>query len=91
MPDGRETHMEARVPDDVLLRIEVPTTLVWGRHDRFVPLGLGRDASSRLGWPLHLIDHSGHLPFVERPDTFLDALADTSVSVEASTTHEEER
>jgi pimeloyl-ACP methyl ester carboxylesterase len=61
------------VPD--LAAIAVPTTLVWGRHDRFVPLGLGEAASARLGWPLHVIDDAGHVPHIEQPDAFLEALA----------------
>ena len=30
-----------RVPDRLLDRIEIPATLLWGRHDRFVPLAVG--------------------------------------------------
>jgi 2-hydroxymuconate-semialdehyde hydrolase len=63
-----------RVPDAELARIEVPTTLVWGRHDRFVPLGLAQAASRRLGWSLHVVDDAGHVPHVERPGAFLQAL-----------------
>jgi len=58
-----------------LQRIAVPTSLVWGRHDRMVALGLAETASAETGWPLHVIDDAGHLPFVEQPDAFLDVLA----------------
>jgi 2-hydroxymuconate-semialdehyde hydrolase len=58
-----------------LERVEVPTTLLWGRHDRFVPLDLAEAASARLGWPLHVIDGAGHVPHIEQPDAFLEALA----------------
>jgi pimeloyl-ACP methyl ester carboxylesterase len=58
-----------------LERLEVPTTLVWGGRDRFVPLGLGEAASVRLGWPLRVIDDAGHVPHIEQPDAFLEALA----------------
>jgi pimeloyl-ACP methyl ester carboxylesterase len=64
-----------QVPDAELRRIEVPTTLLWGRHDRFVPLALAEAASSRLGWPLQVIDDAGHVPHIERPEAFLSALA----------------
>ena len=50
-------------------------SLVWGRHDRFVPLGLAEAASARLGWPLHVIDDAGHVPHIEQPDAFLEVLA----------------
>ena len=63
-----------RVPDTELRRITVPTALLWGRHDRFVPLSLAEDASARLGWPLHVIDDAGHVPHIERTDAFMDAL-----------------
>lgn len=63
-----------QIPDTELQRIEVPTTLLWGRHDRFVPLDLAEAASARLGWPLHVIDDAGHVPHIEQPDVFLHAL-----------------
>ncbi|MEE2034952.1 alpha/beta fold hydrolase [Rhodococcus chondri] len=64
----------SRIPDAQLRRISVPTTLIWGRHDRMVPLRIAEDAGTRFGWPLHVIDNSGHVPFVEQPAAFLTAL-----------------
>jgi 2-hydroxymuconate-semialdehyde hydrolase len=64
-----------QVPDSELRRIEIPTALLWGRHDRFVPLRLGEGASSKLGWPLFVIDDTGRAPHIERAEAFLDALA----------------
>lgn len=32
------------------------------------------DASAALGWPLHVVDDAGHVPFVERRETFVAAL-----------------
>ena len=44
---------EARpIPEAELDRIDIPTTLLWGRHDRMVPLSIGEAAASRHGWPL---------------------------------------
>jgi 2-hydroxymuconate-semialdehyde hydrolase len=63
-----------RVLDTELRCIAVPTAMLWGRHDRFVPLGLAEAASARLGWPLHVIDEAGHAPHIERADAFVDAL-----------------
>jgi pimeloyl-ACP methyl ester carboxylesterase len=63
-----------RIPDSELRRIDVPTTLVWGSHDRFVPLSLAEGASARLHWPLRVIDSAGHVPHIERTEAFLDAL-----------------
>lgn len=61
-----------QIPHAELRRIAVPTSLVWGSHDRFVPLSLAVNASSRFGWPLSVIDRAGHVPHVERPDEFLE-------------------
>jgi 2-hydroxymuconate-semialdehyde hydrolase len=58
-----------------LERVAVPATLLWGRHDRFVPLDLAEAASTRLGWPLHVVDAAGHVPHVEQPDAFMEAIA----------------
>ena len=55
-----------RVPDAELRRIE----LVWGRHDRFVPVELAQEAAARLGRPLHVIEDAGHVPHVECPQAF---------------------
>jgi pimeloyl-ACP methyl ester carboxylesterase len=63
-----------QIPDSDLRRIPVPTALLWGRHDRFVPLWLAEAASARLGWPLHVIDDAGHVPHIERTGAFVDAL-----------------
>jgi 2-hydroxymuconate-semialdehyde hydrolase len=62
------------IPEAELRRIEIPTSLIWGSHDRFVPLALGERASARLGWPLRVIDNAGHVPHIELTTAFLDAL-----------------
>jgi pimeloyl-ACP methyl ester carboxylesterase len=66
------------IPDPELRRIAVPTALLWGSRDRLLPLPIAQAASATLGWPLHVIDDAGHLPHVEQPDAFLDALAATA-------------
>jgi 2-hydroxymuconate-semialdehyde hydrolase len=63
-----------QVPEPALHRIDTPTTLLWGRHDRMVPLRIGEGASTALGWPLHAIEGTGHVPHLERPDEFVRAL-----------------
>ena len=64
-----------RIADHELRRIQVRTALVWGRHDRFVPLAVGEGASTRLGWPLQVIEDCGHAPHIECPEDFLRAVA----------------
>lgn len=63
-----------RIPDSLLSRIDVPTALLWGRDDRMAPLGLAREAASRHGWRLHVVDDCGHVPYIERPDAAIGAL-----------------
>ena len=56
-------------------RIPTPAALVWGRHDRMTPLSLAEAARARLGLPLHVVDDAGHVPHIEAPGAFADALA----------------
>jgi 2-hydroxymuconate-semialdehyde hydrolase len=69
-----------RIPDTELERIEVPTSLLWGRHDRMVPLSLGEGTSNKHGWPLHVIDNAAHVPHMEQPRAFLRTLSDIDSS-----------
>jgi pimeloyl-ACP methyl ester carboxylesterase len=62
-------------------RIAVPTTLLWGRHDRMVPLSIGQAAATRHGWPLHVIDDAAHAPHIEQPEAFVRALAALGAAV----------
>jgi pimeloyl-ACP methyl ester carboxylesterase len=64
-----------RIPDTELARIDLPTMLLWGRHDRMVPLAVAESAAKRHGWPLHIIEDAAHAPHVEQPDEFVDTLA----------------
>lgn len=63
-----------QVPDSELRRIDLPTALVWGQGDRFVPRGLADQAHARLGWPLHVVEDAGHVPHVEQPEAFRTVL-----------------
>jgi len=49
-------------------RIDVPTLIVWGRHDGIVPLGIGERLQAAIpGARLEIIEDSGHAPQEERP------------------------
>jgi 2-hydroxymuconate-semialdehyde hydrolase len=63
-----------QAPDQRLRNIAIPTALLWGRHDRFVPFRLAEAANARFGWPLHVIENAGHVPHIEQPDAFLTSL-----------------
>jgi len=64
-----------RIDDADLARVGIPTTLLWGRHDRMVPVSLAEHAATRHGWPLHVIDDAGHAPHIERPEAFCAELS----------------
>jgi pimeloyl-ACP methyl ester carboxylesterase len=61
------------IPPEQLAGIAVPTSLVWGRHDRVMRLRIAQAASARYGWPLHVVEDAGHFA-VERPQAFRAAL-----------------
>jgi pimeloyl-ACP methyl ester carboxylesterase len=66
-----------RIPPEDLARIAVPTTLIWGRHDRATRLRIAEAASARYGWPLHVIDDCADDPPRDQPEAFLEALRPT--------------
>jgi pimeloyl-ACP methyl ester carboxylesterase len=63
-----------QIPPEEVARIDVPTSLIWGREDRVMPLGAAQEASARYGWPLDVIDDAGHFLGVDQPEAFLRAL-----------------
>jgi len=69
----RELAVPAINPAD-LERMDVRTALIWGRHDPVNRLRIAEAASTRYGWPLHVIDDAGDDPPIEQPDAFLRAL-----------------
>lgn len=69
-----ETFGMPPIPPEVLEEIEVPVTLIWGRHDLATPLAVAEAASERYGWPLVVIDGAADDPALERPGAFVDAV-----------------
>ena len=63
-----------KIADAELQRVAIPTALIWGRHDRMAPLRIAELASAKFGWPLHVVEDTGHVPHIERPEAFLGAL-----------------
>ena len=66
--------LASAIPPHDLARITVPTTLIWGRHDRAVRLNVARLASERYDWALHVIEDARDDPAIEQPQAFLKAL-----------------
>ena len=67
-----ERPYDPKLPDR-LHRIQCPTLLVWGEHDRLVPPAYG-EAYRKLipGAELKLIKDCGHLPMFEKEAEFVD-------------------
>ncbi len=66
-----------RIPPEDLARIAVPTTLIWGRHDRANRLQVAEEVSARYGWPLRVIENCADDPPRDQPEAFLEALRAT--------------
>ncbi|WP_205676813.1 alpha/beta fold hydrolase [Arthrobacter crystallopoietes] len=62
------------IPPEDLARIDVPTTLIHGRHDLQVRLKTAEEAAARYGWALHVIEDCRDDPAFEQPTAFIDAM-----------------
>jgi pimeloyl-ACP methyl ester carboxylesterase len=61
---------------DVLNRLDVPTTLVWGREADITPLSSGRELADRADARLVVFDDAMLLPHVEFPGQFAETVRD---------------
>ena len=58
-----------------LRRVTAPTLVLWGRQDGLVPLVYAERYRDRIrGARLEVLDRCGHLPAIERPTAFADAV-----------------
>jgi pimeloyl-ACP methyl ester carboxylesterase len=74
LPIFMELFAQHALDPDLLASIAVPTTLVWGRHDRATPLSVAEAASKRYGWRLHVIDDVNDDPPIEQPEALVSLL-----------------
>ncbi|MEX0864889.1 MAG: alpha/beta hydrolase [Acidimicrobiia bacterium] len=63
-----------QIPTEELRGIEDPVALIWGDRDRIMRVGIARAAHEAFGWPLYVIENSGHTTKWDRPDAFVDAV-----------------
>jgi 4,5:9,10-diseco-3-hydroxy-5,9,17-trioxoandrosta-1(10),2-diene-4-oate hydrolase len=62
---------------DRLETIAVPALIIWGIEDRFIPVAHAHTAARLLpNATLKILDNCGHIPNVECPDTFNQAVLD---------------
>jgi pimeloyl-ACP methyl ester carboxylesterase len=74
-PMLRITESEKYFVDSRLREISVPTSIVWGEHDRVVPLSYGEELRDGIrGAELHVIEGAGHIPHMQQPERFLACL-----------------
>jgi pimeloyl-ACP methyl ester carboxylesterase len=56
-------------------RVQAPTLVIHGSLDRLVPVAAARElVRRRPDWELKVIDGAGHVPMMETPALFMDAL-----------------
>ncbi len=79
------------IPPAELERIAVPTTLIWGRHDRANRLRVAEAASERYGWPLHVIEGAADDPVMEQPEAFVRAVRAAIARTDTGAATEKER
>lgn len=63
-----------QIPSSDLKKIASPVAMIWGDQDRIMRIGIARAAHDNFGWPLHVIENSGHTTKWDQPDAFVDAL-----------------
>ena len=63
------------IPEDSSRGSPYPRTLVWGRQDRQAPLAVAQRASSRYGWPLHVIEDAADDRAFEQPEAVVSAFS----------------
>ena len=93
-PDARygvlATARAIRPPDvDEIVRrfpeLDVPALLLWGRHDRVVPLWVGEKLAARLPRAtLEVLEDCGHMPAEELPDESLEVVTGFLDGLEAA-------
>ena len=58
-----------------LHRIKTPTMIVWGEQDRIIPTAYAAALKDLIpGSEVQMIAGCGHMPHVEKPEAFLNAL-----------------
>ena len=62
-------HREGDLPPDTLKHIETPCLLIWGEHDKCVPLQIGEQLNEDLvNSELIILKETGHAIMEERPE-----------------------
>jgi len=58
-----------------VVKVQAPTLVIHGSLDRLIPISAARElARRRRDWTLEVLDGVGHVPMMEAPSMFMDAL-----------------
>ena len=81
--DLRGQRIDAR--DKLYLAQALPTLIIWGSRDRFIPMKHGHEAHEMLpDSRLEIFEGAGHFPHRDDPERFIDILLDFIASTEAA-------
>lgn len=70
------TDIDRDAVGDRLASVDLPTMLIWGEHDRGVPIDVGLRAHQRIARShFATIKDAGHAPYYERPEEFCAPVA----------------
>jgi pimeloyl-ACP methyl ester carboxylesterase len=73
--------------DRLYLAAEMPTLIMWGDHDRIIPVAQGHATHEAMpGSRLEIFEGAGHFPHCEDPERFCRVLVDFMQTTAASTT-----
>jgi pimeloyl-ACP methyl ester carboxylesterase len=63
--------------DRLYLAAAMPTLIMWGDHDRIIPVSQGYEAHAAMANSrLEIFEGAGHFPHCEKPERFCTVLAD---------------
>jgi pimeloyl-ACP methyl ester carboxylesterase len=69
------TGQRVNASDRLYLTSKMPSLIIWGRHDRIVPVAHARPAHEAMpGSRLELFDEAGHFPHLDDPLRFARTL-----------------
>lgn len=70
--DLKRTKVRARLKE-----MKTPTLVIWGANDKFIPVKYAKVVHKEIpNSRLHLIPECGHVPMVEKPNEFVQAVED---------------
>ncbi|MDQ1479037.1 MAG: hypothetical protein QOE62_4266 [Actinomycetota bacterium] len=73
--------------DRLYLAAAMPTLIMWGDHDRIIPVSQGYSSHEAMpGSRLEIFEGAGHFPHCEDPERFCNVLVDFMQTTSASTT-----